>query len=82
MGFENCVLAKAASMKQVIDVVLHQGGGAFQVAVRQREAAFYATWSCKTCGAAGLSSREFADADRAFESVKKLIAAHTCEKPV
>jgi hypothetical protein len=69
-------------MKQVFDVVLHQEGGAFQVAVRQRDSLYYATWSCRTCGAAGLSSSEFPDADRAFESVKKLISSHSCEKPV
>jgi hypothetical protein len=65
-------------MKQVIGVVLHQGGGVFRIEVRERATGFYGKWSCQECGAAGVSSQDFADADEAFTDAKATIARHSC----
>ena len=73
------LLAKAASMKQIIAVVLHQKDGAFRVEVRERKARFYGKWACQACGASGESAQDFADADEAFENAKQLIALHQCD---
>ena len=67
-------------MKKVIGVVLHQGGNAFQVEVRQRDTGYDARWSCKACRREGVSPTALKDADEAFERAKQMVAAHKCDE--